>query len=179
MSDPFDRLGTLEAHIWARLAEGAADARDPFRFVTLATIGADGPEARTVGLRRADRAAREVEVHSDLRTAKVRALEGDPRAEILCWGAAVQLQVRLRVRVTFLPADPDRWARVPDEARLNYGTDPAPGTAIPAPETLRRTPDIARFVALLGRVERIDVVSLAHDPHRRAIFAPEGRWVAP
>lgn len=180
MSDPFAHLETLWSHVWDRLERGAAKSDDPFRFVTLATIGADGPEARTVGLRGAARGARTVEVHSDMRTGKVRALERDPRAEMLLWDAATQVQLRLAVRMTLVPADADRWARVPPTARQNYGTDPAPGTPVRAPEDVARTPDIARFIALTGAVFRMDVVSLGHDPHRRAIFdGVEGRWVAP
>ena len=180
MSDPFADLGALEAHVWDRLAAGVTDADDPFRLVTLATQGVEGPEARMVGLRRADRALREVEVHSDLRTAKLAALIRDPRAALLFWDAGAQVQLRLSLDVAVVASDPARWARVPEAARLNYGTDPAPGTAIVAPEVLTRRPDIARFAALAGRVRRIDMLSLAHDPHRRAVFeGGAGRWVAP
>lgn len=180
MSDPFADLRALEAHVWDRLAQGARDADDPFRFVTLATLGADGPEARIVGLRRADRALREIEVHTDLRTAKVAALARDPRAALLLWDAGAQVQLRLSLDMRVVAADPTRWARVPAASRPNYGTDPAPGTSIGAPEDLARTPDIARFAALVGLVRRIDMLSLAHDPHRRAVFEGDtAQWVAP
>lgn len=180
MSDPFQRLDTLWSHIWDRLDRGVAQSDDPFRFVTLATIGAGGAEARTVGLRAADRAAGTVEVHSDLRTAKVRALRTDPRAQLLFWDATTQVQLRVSVTMTLLPADAARWARIPEGARTNYGTDPAPGTPVDRPEKVTRTPEVARFVALSGEVSGMDVVSLAHDPHRRAMFdGAQGRWVAP
>lgn len=182
MSDPFARLDTLWLHVWERLARGVAQSSDPFRFVTLATMGADGPEARTVGLRAADRDAGTVEVHSDRRTAKVRALRADPRAQLLFWDAATQVQIRVSTRMTLLPAAPDRWARIPEAARLNYGTNPAPGIPVGDPEAVTRTGDIARFIALQGHVTAIDVVSLAQEPHRRAMFGANGaeaRWVAP
>lgn len=180
MSDPFADLGSLEAHVWDRLVEAARDPDDPFRCVALATQGADGPEARIVGLRRADRALAEVEVHSDLRTAKVSALERDSRAALLLWDADARVQLRLALDMRVVRADPERWGRVPRSARLNYGTDPAPGTPIAAPEVLRRTSEMARFVALVGCVRRIDMLSLAHNPHRRAVFdAQAARWVAP
>ncbi len=180
MSDPFGQLDDLLTHVWDRLARGARVSDDPFRFVTLATIGTDGPEARTVGLRAADRDAGTVEVHSDLRTAKVRALSRDPRAALLLWDAAAQLQVRLTLTMTLLPADPARWSTVPPSSRLNYGTDPAPGDTVDAPEDVTRTPEIERFIVLSGCVRAIDVVSLSHDPHRRAVFTGTvGHWVAP
>ena len=181
MSDPWDDLPRLLDHLWARMAEGAADASDPFRFVALATAGAGGPEARMVGLRSADRHAGRVEVHSDIRTAKVDALRRDPRAALLFWDAGAQLQLRVSVRIDLIPADPDRWSRIPREPRLNYGTDPAPGTRVAAPEDVTRTPARDRFIALSGQVTAMDAVSLAHDPHRRAQFDGSGRghWVAP
>lgn len=180
MSDPFVDLDALLAHVWRRLSEGARDAGDPFRRVALATCGADGPEARMVALRRVDRGAGEVEIHSDLRTAKVRALRADPRAAILAWDPVAELQVRLRVEVAVVAGDAARWAQVPPEARTNYGTDPAPGLPIHDPRDLGRTPALDRFAVLLCRVRSIDVVSLAHAPHRRAAFDAEGRrWVAP
>lgn len=180
MTDPFDTLESLRAHIWDRLDRGVARSDDPFRFVTLATVGADGPEARTVGLRAADRKAGTVEVHSDVRTGKMRALHRDPRAEILLWDRKTQLQIRLAVTVTPIVADTQRWSRIPAAARLNYGTDPAPGSPVSAPEDVTRTAKSSRFVALSGQVQRMDIVSLAHDPHRRAqLIGLRGAWVAP
>ena len=180
MSDPFDRLDALLMHVWHRLSRGAADADDAFRLVVLATAGAQGPEARMVALRRADRASGEVEVHSDLRTAKVRALSDDPRASILAWDPTARLQVRLTLSVEVAAGDASRWDEVPPEARANYGTDPAPGTPVATPEDMARTPSLDRFAVLIGTVGSVDVVSLAHDPHRRAVFdGAGGRWVAP
>jgi hypothetical protein len=162
------------------LARGASEASDPFRFTVLATVGPEGPEARMVGLRMADRTARLVEVHSDARTAKVRAIAHDPRAALLLWDEATQEQLRLSVVIQAIPADPVRWAAIPEVGRLNYGTDPAPGTPVVAPEAVTRRPDIAQHMALRGRVVAMDAVSLAHDPHRRARFdASGGMWTAP
>ncbi|WP_299814092.1 pyridoxamine 5'-phosphate oxidase family protein [uncultured Jannaschia sp.] len=180
MSDPFHDLGALHAHVWDRLAQGAAEAGDPFHVAMLATSGAEGPEARMVGFRRAERGTAEVEVQSDIRTAKVRATERDPRAALLFWDPEAQVQIRLSIEMRLVASDPERWRALPDAARLNYGTDPAPGTPVHTPEAVTRTSDPARHVALVGSVCRIDALSLAHDPHRRAIFeAGAARWVAP
>ena len=180
MSDPFHDLDMLLAHVWRRLATGAANAGDPFHLTSLATSGPDGPEARMVGVRRADRARSEVEVQSDLRTAKVRALERDPRAALLFWDPETEVQIRVSVRMRLIASDPERWRAMPDVARLNYGTDPAPGTPVDAPEAVTRAPDPARHVALVGTVRRIVALSLAHDPHRCAVFeGASARWVAP
>lgn len=170
----------LEAHLWARLARAVADAADPWRFAVLATLGAEGPQARTVGLRGADRAPGTVEVHADARTPKVAELAADPRAQLLLWDAAAQEQLRLSLAVEVVRAPADRWARVPPASRGNYGTTPAPGTPIPAAEAYARDPAPARLAALVGRVTRMDAVWLAGEPHRRAIRDGGGwRWVAP
>jgi hypothetical protein len=182
MSDPWLALDALAAHLWSRLERGAAQGGDAFRFVALATAGADGAEARMVGLRRADRDARTVEVHSDLRTAKIAALRHDPRGALLFWDARTHEQLRLSVRFRILEGPEDRWAAIPEEARSNYGTDPAPGAELTDPDALTRTPARDRLAALPGVVTRMDAVSLAHRPHRRAIFEGvglNGRWVAP
>ncbi len=182
MSDPWDDLGLLYSHLWTRLATGAAQSRDPFRLTVLATTGTGGPEARMVALRVADGDRAEVEIHSDLRTAKVDALRADSRAALLFWDPRTQIQIRLSARLSVNVADPERWTSIPDAARGNYGTDPAPGTPIAASDAYERTPRRARFAALRGAVYRIDAVSLGHDPHRRAVFdGPQmrGRWVAP
>lgn len=180
MSDPFATLDGLLDHLWDRLDGAVRDAEDPMRIVCLATVGRDGPQARMVALRRADRWTGEVEFHSDLRTAKIAALRRDPRASMLAWDPGTRLQIRLSLSTSIRDADVERWAGVPCGARINYGTDPAPGTRIPAPEAVTRTPDIARFTAIVGDVCAIDVVSLGHEPHRRAMFDAQGpRWVAP
>ena len=181
MSDGWSDHAALERHLWDRLARAVAEADDPWRFVTLATMAGTGPQARTVGLRGADRDARTVEIHTDARTPKVDELRADPRAQILLWDAATQEQVRLSVTVTPVFADADRWARVPEGSRGNYGTDPQPGTPIPGAAAYGRAGDPARFAALVGRVARMDAVLLASDPHRRAVWTDGAgwAWVAP
>jgi hypothetical protein len=179
MSDPWAALDALEVHLWHRLARAAADADDPWRIAALGTNGVDGPELRSLALRAADATARTVELHSDIRTAKVEALRRDPRAALLLWDDATQEQLRLSLRITLIPADPDRWDRIPETARVNYGTDPAPGTSLPDPAAVARTPRRERHVALLGQVRGMDALSLAHDPHRRARFGERPGWISP
>ena len=176
-----DLDGTLGA-AWDRLADGApgGGARGT---VSLATLGADGPEVRTVVLRRADRAAAEIEVHSDARAAKVRALGSDPRAALVLWDAEMRLQVRVRLRCRVLMGDGPRWAALSDAARWNYGAEPPPGTPIEAPDAWRRPKAREGFAAIVGAVEEIDTVLLDPEGHRRALFRAAdgfaGRWLSP
>ncbi|MEL6587896.1 MAG: pyridoxamine 5'-phosphate oxidase family protein [Pseudomonadota bacterium] len=164
------------------MAAGVAHGDDPFRRVALATMGENGPEARMVGLRAADRATGHIEVHSDLRTDKVRALRSDPRAALLFWDLTAEVQLRVSARLSVVVADPERWQKVPASSRGNYGTDPAPGTPLDDPTAYDRAPDPAHFAALGGPIDRFDLVSLAHTPHRRAQFdlaSGQATWCAP
>ena len=181
MHDDWASLPALERHLWDRLDRSVQDADDPWRLVTLATVGASGPQARTVALRGADRRGGTVEMHTDARTPKVAELRAAPRAQVMLWDGATQEQLRLSVRVEIVEADPDRWEKVPDGARGNYGTEPVPGTPISGPEDYVRAGAASKFAALVGRVEAMDAVLLASDPHRRAMWdGAEGwRWTAP
>lgn len=161
--------------IWERLCAA--------REIALATCGADGPEARTVALRRADRTAGEVELGSDSETAKVRALRADPRAALLWWDRSEALQIRLSLDVRIVVGDAARWDAMPAAARWNYGAVPPPGTPVAAPDAWARPSERARFAALIGTVRRIDAVLLAEDGHRRAGWDAAdgfaGAWLSP
>ena len=176
-----DLAGTLDA-AWDRMAEGAARGGD-HGAVSLATLGAEGPEVRTVVLRRADRDAAEVEVNTDSRSAKVAALAADPRAALMLWDAGMRLQVRARLRCRVLVGEAARWNALSDDARWNYGAEPSPGTAIEAPDAWRRPKAREGFAAIVGQVEEIDTVLLDPAGHRRALFRAAdgfaGRWLSP
>ena len=75
-ADPDPRacnLSQLYAEVWARLTRGVHDRHAPARHPTLATAAPEGrPQARTVVLRAADKAAGTLDIHTDLRSAKVK-----------------------------------------------------------------------------------------------------------
>ena len=176
-----DLAGTLDA-AWRRMAEGAVRGGDA-GAVSFATLGAGGPEVRTVVLRGADREAAEVEVNSDSQAAKVVALAADPRAALMLWDAAMRLQIRARLRCRVLVSDADRWSALSDAARWNYGAEPPPGTAIDAPDAWERPRARDGFAAIVGEVLEIDTVLLDPAGHRRALFRAAdgfaGRWLSP
>ncbi|MBL4918744.1 pyridoxamine 5'-phosphate oxidase family protein [Szabonella alba] len=181
MTDPEDLSGFLDL-AWRRLDRRPGAGRDPL-LMTLATVAPDGwPEARMVVLRGADRAAGRLEIHTDTATAKVTALQADPRAELVFWDAGADLQIRAALRVSILPQAAGRWAQIPESSRMAYGTRPAPGSPIPSAFAYDKTPDPARFAALIGQVEAFDLVHLG-PRHRRARFLAadgwRGQWLAP
>lgn len=182
-------LDRFMADGWRILHEGVADSDSPARFAALATVDHSGtPKVRTVALRRADENARVLEMHTDLRTAKVAELMAQPRASLMIWHPGPRLQFRGTGRMDVLsgPDVAQRWQLVPDSARAAYGHIPAPGTTIDAVGAFDITPDVDNFAALVLHLDQIDLVCLA-DPdeagHRRAIYDKKqdwrGQWVSP
>ena len=156
------------------------------RLVSLASIALDGaPECRTVMLRQGDRGSATLCVHTDLTSTKIAELRNQPRASLLLWDDASQIQIRVRgrVKITSGPQVASIWNAVPDGSRSSYGVTPAPGTPIPDSDTYDRTPDPAKFAVLSLTLEALDVVHLAEDFHRRALYERNrdwaGQWLAP
>ena len=163
---------------WSCLECGAVDAEAPARFPCLATVSPEGwPEARSVALRRADRPAGELEVHTDPASDKVAALRANPRAALHIWEPTLRLQLRLSVTVALLTGEAarNRWDDIPDEARRSYGKTPRQGAVIPGPFSYEITAAFEDFAVLLCRLHQIDLVEL-HENHRRATYQAENDW---
>lgn len=187
MTDWTNTLPLFLDHLWDQLEQGAKDRFAAARFVSLATAGlSGGGNTRMVVLRGAKRHDAMLEVHTDAASQKAAELAHDPRATVLVWDAAAQLQIRLSVTATLHSGTDvkDRWSQVPDSARKVYGGTPAPGQPIATPNahTMPQTAP-ARFVVLLCQVTSIDALWLGPARHHRAQFSNTdnwvGRWVAP
>ena len=186
--DPQDwaaTLPTLYAQVWARLVRGVGDRHAAARHPTLATVSAGGwPQVRTVVLRAADPVAGVLEVHTDLRSAKVAELRLNPRAGLHVWDGGAHLQSRIEVTVAILtgPEVAAIWQRVPDPSRQSYGSQPAPGVPIVGALDYDKRPDAACFAVLRCTVVAIEALHLGPQ-HRRARFERGdgwvGQWLAP
>ncbi|MEM9438016.1 MAG: pyridoxamine 5'-phosphate oxidase family protein [Pseudomonadota bacterium] len=183
MSDWHETLPGVLDRAWQLLVRGANDARHPARTPTLATMSAEGPQQRTLILRKADRAAGTVTLFTDAATPKVKELSADPRAALHIWDKGSQIQLRLAVTVTMTKGDDATWARMPEGAREVYGVEPAPGTHIEGPEAFDRTPNRDKFLELTLTIRRLELVALGLPIHRRAAFLVnddwKGQWLAP
>ena len=184
MSDLADLRAFLDAG-WQHLRRGVADSRSPARYPTFATVSPDGvPEARTVAMRGAAQADAVVEVHTDIVTAKVKALQASPRAALHIWLPKPRLQIRLTTTVEIVTGDSidAAWAKVPPESRVSYGTHPEPGSPIPDVFAYDKPPVRDRFAVLRCVIDHIDLVELG-ERHRRAEFIRadgwNGTWLAP
>jgi hypothetical protein len=149
--------------VWTHLLRGVAERDHPARHPTLATAGPNGPEARTLVLRGADRGLSRLELHTDGTSAKVAQIAAEPRVALHVRVPEDRLQISLRARAEVLPGDAALFARLPPEVRANYGDDPM------------------RFTAIRLTAHEIDALFLG-PPHRRMLFtAPgwDGRAIAP
>lgn len=187
-SDPHPWAGDLtqlHAEVWRRLTRGVHDRHAPARHPTLATVTSDGrPQARTVVLRAANKAAGTVDIHTDLRSAKVRELRAAPFAALHVWDASAHLQLRLEAHVTLLTGIDVAaiWAAVPEASRVSYGSIPAPRQPIAQALDYTKAYDAAAFAVLRLQISAIDALHLGPN-HRRAKFDRgtdwAGVWLAP
>lgn len=188
-----DDLAEMLAHAWACLARGVADRRSAFHTLTVATIGGDGrPRLRSVVLRAAEPSAARLRFHTDARSDKVAELAADPRIALHGYDAGAKLQIRIEGRASIHGEDAladAAWAASRPMSRECYGTQPAPGSAIPGPGAFSLPQDEAacdagrvNFRAVVVAAETLETLYLAHSGHRRARFdlrTGEGEWLAP
>ena len=183
MTDDFRTLeGMLEA-LWQRLERGLHDTDAPARTLALATSGPDGAAVRLVVLRGLDRSAATLTFYTHTHSPKIAQLKDDPRAELLLWDPNALFQVRLSAHVSMKPGSANEWDGLTRGARLNYATDPLPGTLLHDPDANTPTPDPALLTILTASIGSIDLLHLGALPHARARFSREddftGRWIAP
>lgn len=172
MTEP--TLSSLFDTVWQHLSRGKADRHHPARHPTLATIGPDGPDLRTLVLRGVDRATAMLECHTDAASPKAAQIRADPRVALHVWLPKARLQIRAKAMATLAPGDPMIFAALPPEAQANYG-GPPPGMPLSGPpETGMGDP--ARFTRILCHLTEIDAL-LLDDPHRRARYRAESGWL--
>lgn len=177
------------------LAEGVGTPGSPLRKPVLSTVDAGGaPRARTVILRRFDPERRRLEIFTDARTAKAAELDANPMAAFTFYDSRREMQLRLSGRA-MLHTDDEcaerAWNTLGPRNMADYLTRAVPGTPSPTPDAIlaagegdeaRKTAARANFAVLAFTYDRLDMLVLGRDTHRRALFrwtkspasAPEG-----
>jgi pyridoxamine 5'-phosphate oxidase len=189
-------LPTILAAAWTMLERGAARADDDAHWPVFASVDARDPErvspdARVVVLRRADRSAAELEVHSDARAHKLAQLGAVPRACLVFHDRGRDVQLRVHGTVHIHVGDAcarAAWDRLSASSQRAYLAPRTPGepTDVPdvnLPDGLRtRVPDaaeaqagFARFAVIVLAVHELDWLRLDRAGHQRAHF----EWLAP
>lgn len=186
-------LAETLAHAWASLSRGVADRRSAFHTIGVATIGRDGrPRLRTVVLRAVEPSAARLRFHTDARADKIAELAADPRIALHGYDPGGKLQIRVEGRAVVHVGDvvaDAAWAASRPMSRDCYGTRPAPGTPVSAPDAFALPADEAEraagrpnFRAVIVAVETIETLYLARSGHRRARFdirTGEAVWLVP
>ncbi|MBE7246176.1 MAG: pyridoxamine 5'-phosphate oxidase family protein [Actinomycetospora chiangmaiensis] len=191
----YDDLDATFAEAWRLLADGAAQGRSGFHLPALATLGADGaPRLRTVVLRAADRDGGTLRFHCDRRSDKAAEIRARPACALAAYDDAAKVQIRVEGRASLHADDAvadAAWAGSRAMSRVCYGSEPGPGTALPAggayalpDEAMAATLGRPHFAAVVVRVERLDVLYLDRRGHRRAAWCRtepgwQGGWRAP
>jgi pyridoxine/pyridoxamine 5'-phosphate oxidase len=189
-------LADVQNDLWGRLARAARDRRSAWHLPALATVAADGaPHARILVLRRVAREARQLRLHTDVRTAKVAELAAEPRVALLFYDSGARLQLRVGGTASILASGPEveeAWLAARPFSRRCYTAPLAPGTVADAPvsglpaalETREPTLEESEagrpnFAIVQVEVERLEFLHLAFTGHRRGLFrfdAATGTW---
>ncbi len=175
---------------WDILDAALSDRAHPCRTIQLATVEADQPALRTLILRQVDRRQGRLYCYTDLRSAKVAQIRRQPQVALLAYDPASRLQFRAE-GVAIAHADGDlctrAWAELTPIARQLYQVTAVPGMphtgSAPPLDADRASDGRAHFSVLELCLERIDLLLLGSDGHRRAEYRRaddwRGQWIVP
>ncbi len=199
MISPESTLTEILDHVWGMLIRGGADKKHAYHFPVFATYSSLGIEQRTLVLRRADKAARQLICYSDQRTQKVDDLQRNSSAHWLFYDHGSKEQIRAKVSVQLHHQDKQAlkvWQEIPPSARGDYIGPLPPGSQTTQytdnlPESFREEPTeenteqgIGNFVLMVSEVQQLDFLKLRREGHLRAQFTWshdhwENTWLAP
>jgi len=176
------------------LHDAGRNSRSDWRWPVLATVDETGrPRTRILVVRHFDDAAREIELHTDARSAKVRELAHNPDCSLLFFARTPMMQIRIEGRARVHRTGPvaeAAWARAPSGSVDNYAGDPPPGMAVSGPDAVERDPGPdncaarAHFAAIRIAAGGADWLKIERERHLRARIdftaePPRCVWTAP
>lgn len=207
----YDDLGGTLQNAIAELSAAVSDRGHGFRTFTIASVDRDGaPSARIVVLRDVDPKRSRLRFHTDRRSAKVGQLSGNDRVSLVFYDKDRKLQVRLDGHAAVKTIEGgegvgkgDHLAAKAFEAsqpmsRVCYRVEPGSGSVIDAPDSYTHAdvsdredgnvaadPGAENFAAVVVTFERLEVLYLAREGHRRSRFERndhgifQGEWLTP
>lgn len=174
------------------LAEAARDRNAAMHTITVATVAQRSlPQVRTVVLRAADGATRQLRFHTDLRSPKIAELAASHAVQVLAYDPGQKVQLRLSGSATIHHGDTvwqSAWQAAHRQSRLCYGQTDAPGTTLSDPLTQPLDDSCKQNFAVVSvTVSAMDWLYLAAAGHRRARFkwsdsdggVLTSAWIAP
>ncbi|PZD73924.1 hypothetical protein C1752_01795 [Acaryochloris thomasi RCC1774] len=193
-------LDSLLTHVWDQICHGANHPGHPYHSPTFGSIGAGGPNLRTVVLRAVDVSARALLFHSDRRAPKIQEVDQDARVTWHFWHPEQREQLRLRGTATLHFEDAianQLWQSSSPQSLKLYTKSQAPGTQVTAPqsglpqhiEADTFSPEdlsVGRqyFAAIRTIIHAVDVLHLREEGNYRAFFEWENEnvtssWILP
>jgi hypothetical protein len=182
-TDSFSAIWQTLLH---ELHRGALDPKHPFRYLTVATVGEQFPQVRTVVLRQFT-ADLEFLVYTDARSSKVQELLEVPRVSLHFYHPKKQVQVRVKALATIHVEDElaqVHWKRVSEKRRSEYQSKLGPGTRVEAPAVgWESSSEHSYFSVLKFSPLSIEVLQLAKEGHLRIQYdlasGWQGVWLVP
>ena len=175
---------------WDLLDAAVIDRAQPCRIIQLATVDQAQPCLRSLVLRQVDRSQGRLYCYTDLRSAKVVQVRRQPLVALLAYDPASRLQFRAE-GAAIVHAESELCARAWDElapiSRQLYQVTAVPGMpqdrSAPSLDSERASDGRAHFGVLELSLQRIDLLLLGSDGHRRAEYRRaqdwRGRWIVP
>ena len=173
----------LAKRLWQELTRAPHDRHHAWRTPVLATQNLlDGPQARTVVLRRADAVLWTLGIYTDSRTPKCAELTAQPLAQLHFWSTRLNWQLRVSARAsvqTHGEAVDLAWEGMrSSRASADYLSVCPPGsalseTSVPQEATTNATGH--HHLALVSfEVLAMDWLALDRNGHQRARLTPDG-----
>jgi len=179
-------LPAIEADCWQRLTTAVLSYKDPFHNPVVANLNEHGVNMRTVVLRKADAAEKELFFHSDIRSGKWEELNASNNISWLFYSTAGKIQIRLAGTASLHYNDEmadEAWAKSSMSSRKVYSGEAGPSSfsamptsglppqfddADPTPEESEAGRKNFGIVAV--RINWMEWVWLNSKGHRRAAF---------
>ncbi len=190
-------LAATDNQTWQQLYSATADAKNPFRNLTLCSIDRHRrPQARMVVLRRVVVADRLLEFHTDIRSDKWQQLLECPQVCVHGYHSDKRLQVRLAGTVSVHTQGSDAaasaWQTLTPWTRASYCGGP-PGDPAAQPRVFSKAPaasEIASGESVFGvivfKTESLDWFTHPRGNLQRALFSygsdgtvEQAAWVTP
>lgn len=200
MKNAFATLSEVEDFIWTNLYEAVQRGRHGWHCGVLATAPPDGPEARVVVLRAADRDNRTLRFHTDARSFKHVQLLDFPKVAWTFYDPdlGVQLRVCGIARPLSAVAADALWNTLPRRCLKSYATihppgspqatgsaDLGPGWDGIEPGEIDAAATKPHFSAFEVAIGKMDFLFLRAGGHQRALFtdmhatSPTTSWLVP
>ena len=190
-NDFYDDLSGALERSWRLLEEAIEDPASPVRTPVLISVDADGvAQGRTVVLRGINRQQRQLQIYTDVRSAKVAQLRAQSTCSLVAYQPNPMMQLRLGVDATVNYNNAityEAWAVMPGPNRCNYLTDPDPGSisvqatdgrpvinAESMPTHAENEIAYSHFAVIVFTINQLEWLYLPRRGHRRARFIWDG-----